>query len=158
MNKIVNFLKSEKPAFIFSIFLMVTYSINLSILMEVVGHLDFGHYIADRTVYFMTALAIESLILVFVVNRMYWVGRGYAVFSFVINLLYYNHFDMSEWRNLMAAITISIVHSGAIFFLAELFKRQTKDENKCQVCGALFTTSNELDSHLRRIHSKKGKP
>ena len=52
MSGVVFFLKSEKPSFIFSIFLMITYSINLSILMEVVGHLNLGHIIADRTVYF----------------------------------------------------------------------------------------------------------
>jgi hypothetical protein len=157
MNKIVKFLKSEKPAFIFSIFLMVTYSINLSILMKVVGHLDFGHFIVDRTIYFLTALAIESLMLVFVINHMVWVGRGYAIFSLLINLLYYNHFDLSEWRNMAAAVTISIVHSGAIFFLAELFKTQTKEDNVCQVCETKFATSSELNMHLRRVHRKKTK-
>jgi hypothetical protein len=86
---------------------------------------------------------------------MVWVGRGYAIFSLLINLLYYNHFDVGEWRNMAAAITISIVHSGAIFFLAELFKTQTKDDNVCQVCDTKFITSGELDRHLRRVHGKK---
>ena len=155
MQKIVNFLKSDKPAFIFSILLMITYAINMSILMEVVGHLDLGHYLVDRGIYLITALTIESLILVFIINRMVWVGRSYALFSFVINLLYYNHFDILDTRTFVSSIVLSLVHSGAIFFLADLFNRQTKEDNTCQVCDAKFKTKGELNIHLKRVHTRK---
>jgi hypothetical protein len=123
------------------------------------GHVDLGNNFVNKAFYLLTSIALESMVLIFVINAMVWVGRGYAITSLVINLLYYNHFaPVEETRMFVAAFVISIAHSGAIFFLSELFKNKTKKEQKvytCQICAAEFNSSKLLEDHLVRVHRKK---
>ena len=159
MKELVIWLRSTVPVFIFSIFLMLTYSVNLSILMGEAGHVDLGYDVVNKIFYFLTAMFIEALILLFVINKKLWVGRWYAFLSLVVNLLYYNHFDFESPRLFITAVVISVLHSGAIFFLAELFYEQSDDEdsthlmaNQCQICGKKFSIEKDLAKHLLKEH------
>ena len=144
----------------FSIFLMFTYAVNLSVLMGDAGHVDFfGAQVVNRIFYLLTAIALESMVLIFVINGMVLVGRGYAIASFFINLLYYDHFDATEWRLFIASILLSTIHSGAIFWLADLFKKQTQEArtHKCQICGDELASKDDLERHLSISHKLRSR-
>jgi hypothetical protein len=157
MNNIVEFLKSERPLFLFSLFLLLTYAVNMSFLMFEAGHVSLGHVAIDRIFYFLMASALEGVVLMLIINGKDLAGKIFAITAFFINIIYYNHF-LEDVRLMVASILLSGIHSAAIFFMSELFARKTEEDEendgkwKCQICLAKFDNEKQLVGHISAKH------
>lgn len=127
MKKVIDFLKSETLVFLTLVFVLVAQIIHSMYIFERIRVADMSFVIGG---YHITALnwahalifsvAIESAILMFILNGKRLPSKIYAVASFATNVLYYGTWKL-DYPEMVATIIASSMLAGSIWFFSDLF-------------------------------------
>lgn len=127
MNRLVTYLESTEVVFHGALILIVLYVPHAGHLFMQLEHLDmtiFGFTIVNWLYGIALASIIELLILIFIINGYQKTGKAYALVSFFINALYYDHWFIAMQEpsilniKLMASsFLICLMHSLSIWQL-----------------------------------------
>ncbi len=169
MNKIVTYLESTEVVFHGALLLIILYVPHAGHLFIQLEHLDmtlFGFSFLNWLYGIALAGVIELLILIFIINGYHKAGKAYALVSFFINALYYDHWflaiqepSMTNIKAMVASLLICLMHSLSIWQLSELFyKRLRADKEKvieywCPECEAgPFPNKRSMEGHISKAH------
>ncbi|HEY9044906.1 MAG TPA: hypothetical protein VIN08_03385 [Ohtaekwangia sp.] len=126
MKRAIDFLRSEVFIFLTLLLVITSQIIHTMYLFETVRVFDLSFEIASYKVTvanwvhaFIFALAIESAILMFILNGKPTPSKVYAVASFATNLLYYKIW-MVPLPTIFASVLISSMLAGSIWFFSDL--------------------------------------
>lgn len=127
MKKIVYFLQSEAFVLLTLLFVIASQIIHTTYLFETVRVFDLSFNIGSSRITvanwvnaFVFAVAIESAILMFILNGKPLPSKIYAVASFAANLLYYKVWTAAV-PGLITSVLISSMLAGSIWFFSDLF-------------------------------------
>jgi hypothetical protein len=169
MNKLVSYLESTEVIFHGAIVLIILYVPHAGHLFMQLEHLDmtiFGFTAVNWIYGIALAAIIELLILIFIINGYQRAGKAYALVSFFINALYYDHWfiptqepTMLNIKLMASSFLVCLMHSFSIWQLSELFyKRLKADKEKeiefwCPECEAgPFPNKRSMDGHISKAH------
>ena len=127
MKKTVEFLRSEAFVFLTLLAVITSQVVHTMHLFETVRVFDLSfdvngeHITAPNWIHaFIFAIAIESAILMFILNGKRLPSKIYAIGSLATNLLYYK-----AWQQNLSAMATSVLISamlaGSIWFFSDLF-------------------------------------
>ncbi|HEY9005183.1 hypothetical protein [Ohtaekwangia sp.] len=126
MKRAIDFLRSEVFIFLTLLLVITSQIIHTMYLFETVRVFDLSFEIASYKITvanwvhaFIFALAIESAILMFILNGKPTPSKIYAVASFATNLLYYKVW-MMPIPTICTSILISSMMAGSIWFFSDL--------------------------------------
>jgi hypothetical protein len=126
MKKSIDFLRSEVFIFITLLLVITSQIIHTMYLFETVRvfdlSFDVGNYhitMANWMHAFIFAVAIESAILMFILNGKVLPSKIYAVASFATNLLYYKVWALTL-PDIFTAALMSSMMAGSIWFFSDL--------------------------------------
>jgi hypothetical protein len=173
MKSITIFLQSKDAVFYGAMLLIILYVPHAGHLFKELEHVDltFLGFSFFNWIYGIgLALAIEFLILVFIINGYRATGKFYAVVSFFLNVFYYNYWfnalqspSAENIRATVLSLFICLTHSLSVWQLSELFYRRIQEEREraaehwCSQCGAgPFMNKRSLDGHYSKLHKAKG--
>jgi hypothetical protein len=127
MKKVIDFLKSETLVFLTLVFVLIAQIIHSMYIFERIRVADMSFHIGA---YHITALnwthalifsvAIESAILMFILNGKRLPSKIYAVASFATNILYYGTWKL-DYPEMVATVIASSMLAGSIWFFSDLF-------------------------------------
>jgi hypothetical protein len=127
MKKVIDFLKSETLVFLTLVFVLIAQIIHSMYIFERIRVADMSFHIGG---YHITALnwthalifsvAIESAILMFILNGKRLPSKIYAVASFATNILYYGTWKL-DYPEMVATVIASSMLAGSIWFFSDLF-------------------------------------
>lgn len=127
MKKVIDFLKSETLVFLTLVFVLIAQIIHSMYIFERIRVADMSFVIGG---YHITALnwahalifsvAIESAILMFILNGKRLPSKIYAVASFATNILYYGTWKL-DYPEMVATVIASSMLAGSIWFFSDLF-------------------------------------
>ena len=127
MKRVIEFLKSETLVFLTLIFVLVAQIIHTMYIFEKIRVADLSFSIAGNRITTLNwahalifAVAIESAILMFILNGKRLPSKIYAVASFATNILYYGTWKLAI-PELIATIIASAMLAGSIWFFSDLF-------------------------------------
>lgn len=127
MKKIIDFLKSETLVFLTLVFVLVAQIIHTMYIFEHIRAADMSFQVGEwRITAFnwthalIFAVAIESAILMFILNGKRLPSKIYAVASFATNILYYGTWKLPI-PELLATVIASSMLAGSIWFFSDLF-------------------------------------
>lgn len=169
MNKIVTYLESTDVVFHGALLLIVLYVPHAGHLFLQLEQLDmtlFGFSFLNWLYGIALAGVIELLILIFIINGYQKAGKAYALVSFFINALYYDHWfiaiqepSLINIKAMVSSFLICLLHSLSIWQLSELFyKRLRADKEKvieywCPECEAgPFPNKRSMEGHISKAH------
>ena len=127
MKQIIRIVKSETFIFIPLIFILTVQVLHSTYLFHLVSVFDLSFTYQGVTYGFINwlsaaifAIAIESAILMFVLNGKIWPSKIYALATLITNILYYEpwYLDVSK---IPASILISCLLACSIWFFSDLF-------------------------------------
>jgi uncharacterized C2H2 Zn-finger protein len=174
MNKLVSYLESTEVVFHGALILIILYVPHAGHLFMQLEHLDmtiFGFTLINWFYGIALAAIIEILILIFIINGYQKTGKAYALVSFFINALYYDHWFLAfqeptilNMKLMASSFLVCLMHSLSIWQLSELFHKRLKaDKEKeieywCPECEAgPFPNKRSLDGHVSKGHKWKEK-
>jgi uncharacterized C2H2 Zn-finger protein len=174
MNRIVTYLESKEVVFHGALVLIILYVPHAGHLFKQLEHLDmtiFGFTLMNWLYGIALAAIIELLILIFIINGYQKTGKAYALMSFFINALYYDHWfaaiqepTILNMKLMTSSFLICLLHSVSIWQLSELFYKRLKvDKEKeveywCPECEAgPFPNKRSLDGHVSKAHKWREK-
>lgn len=169
MNKIVTYLESTDVIFHGALLLIILYVPHAGHLILQLEQLDmtlFGFSLLNWLYGIALAGVIELLILIFIINGYQKAGKAYALVSFFINALYYDHWfiaiqepSLINIKAMVSSLLICLLHSLSIWQLSELFyKRLRADKDKvieywCPECEAgPFPNKRSMEGHISKAH------
>jgi hypothetical protein len=127
MKKIIDFLKSETLVFLTLVFVLVAQIIHTMYIFEQIRVADMSFTLGswkitafNWTHALIFAVAIESAILMFILNGKRLPSKIYAVASFATNVLYYGTWKLNI-PDMLATIIASSMLAGSIWFFSDLF-------------------------------------
>lgn len=127
MKKIIDFLKSETLVFLTLVFVLVAQIIHTMYIFENIRVADMSFQIGGWKVTALNwthalifAVAIESAILMFILNGKRLPSKIYAVASFATNILYYGTWKLPI-PDMLATVIASSMLAGSIWFFSDLF-------------------------------------
>lgn len=127
MKKIVDFLKSETFVFLTLVFVLVAQIIHTMYIFERIRVADLSFSIGGTKINALNwthalifAVAIESAILMFILNGKRLPSKIYAVASFMTNVLYYGTWKLPI-PEMVATVIASSMLAGSIWFFSDLF-------------------------------------
>jgi hypothetical protein len=127
MKKIIDFLKSETLVFLTLVFVLVAQIIHTMYIFERIRVADMSFTLGawkitafNWTHALIFAVAIESAILMFILNGKRLPSKIYAVASFATNVLYYGTWKLNI-PDMLATIIASSMLAGSIWFFSDLF-------------------------------------
>ncbi len=133
MKKTVNFLRSEAFVFLTLLAVITSQIVHTMHLFETVRVFDLGFDMSQRRITapnwihaFIFAAAIESAILMFILNGKRLPSKIYAVGSLATNLLYYKVWDQPV-PGVLTSVLFSIMLAGSIWFFSDLFAEKSRD-------------------------------
>jgi hypothetical protein len=143
MKKTVEFLRSEAFVFLTLLAVITSQVVHTMHLFETVRVFDLSFEVNGEKITapnwahaFIFAIAIESAILMFILNGKRLPSKIYAVGSLATNLLYYKAWTL-PLSGMAASVLISSMLAGSIWFFSDLFaekvdaprmKAKTSDE------------------------------
>jgi hypothetical protein len=143
MKKTVEFLRSEAFVFLTLLAVITSQVVHTMHLFETVRVFDLSFEVNGERITapnwahaFIFAIAIESAILMFILNGKRLPSKIYAVGSLATNLLYYKAWTL-PLSGMAASVLISSMLAGSIWFFSDLFaekvdaprmKAKTSDE------------------------------
>lgn len=174
MNKLIPYLESKEAIFHGAMFLIILYVPHAAHLFKELEHLDmtFSGFTILNWVYGVgLAMAIEFLILIFIINGYRKTGKFYAVVSFFLNAFYYNYWFIAlqtpspdNVKSTIISLFICLTHSLAVWQLSELFykrlnaEKEPEIEFRCDKCDAgPFPNKRSLDGHISKAHRPRKK-
>jgi len=132
MKKTVNFLRSEAFVFLTLLAVITSQIVHTMHLFETVRVFDLGFDVSQRRITapnwihaFIFAAAIESAILMFILNGKRLPSKIYAVGSLATNLLYYKIWSQPI-PGALTSILFSIMLAGSIWFFSDLFAEKVE--------------------------------
>jgi hypothetical protein len=127
MKKIIDFLKSETLVFLTLVFVLVAQIIHTMYIFEKIRVADMSFTVGEWRITALNwthalifAVAIESAILMFILNGKRLPSKIYAVASFATNVLYYGTWKLAI-PEMAATIIASSMLAGSIWFFSDLF-------------------------------------
>jgi hypothetical protein len=127
MKKIIDFLKSETLVFLTLVFVLVAQIIHTMYIFERIRVADMSFTLGEWKITafnwthaLIFAVAIESAILMFILNGKRLPSKIYAVASFATNVLYYGTWKLNI-PDMLATIIASSMLAGSIWFFSDLF-------------------------------------
>jgi hypothetical protein len=127
MKKIIDFLKSETLVFLTLVFVLVAQIIHTMYIFEHIRVADMSFTVGEWNITafnwihaLIFAVAIESAILMFILNGKRLPSKIYAVASFATNVLYYGSWKLSV-PEMLATVIASSMLAGSIWFFSDLF-------------------------------------
>jgi hypothetical protein len=127
MKKIIDFLKSETLVFLTLVFVLVAQIVHTMYIFERIRVADLSFSIAGSRITALNwthalifAVAIESAILMFILNGKRLPSKIYAVASFATNVLYYGTWKLAI-PEMLATVIASSMLAGSIWFFSDLF-------------------------------------
>jgi hypothetical protein len=127
MKKIIDFLKSETLVFLTLVFVLVAQIIHTMYIFERIRVADMSFTLGEWKITafnwthaLIFAVAIESAILMFILNGKRLPSKIYAVASFATNVLYYGTWKLAI-PEMLATIIASSMLAGSIWFFSDLF-------------------------------------
>ena len=143
MKKTVEFLRSEAFVFLTLLAVITSQVVHTMHLFETVRVFDLSFEVNGERITapnwahaFIFAIAIESAILMFILNGKRLPSKIYAIGSLLTNLLYYKAWTL-PLSGMAASVLISSMLAGSIWFFSDLFaekvdaprmKAKTSDE------------------------------
>jgi signal transduction histidine kinase len=143
MKKTVEFLRSEAFVFLTLLAVITSQVVHTMHLFETVRVFDLSFEVNGERITapnwahaFVFAIAIESAILMFILNGKRLPSKIYAIGSLLTNLLYYKAWQL-PLSGMAASVLISAMLAGSIWFFSDLFaekvdaprmKAKTSDE------------------------------
>jgi Na+-transporting methylmalonyl-CoA/oxaloacetate decarboxylase gamma subunit len=143
MKKTVEFLRSEAFVFLTLLAVITSQVVHTMHLFETVRVFDLSFEVNGERITapnwahaFVFAIAIESAILMFILNGKRLPSKIYAIGSLLTNLLYYKAWTL-PLSGMAASVLISSMLAGSIWFFSDLFaekvdaprmKAKTSDE------------------------------
>jgi hypothetical protein len=147
MRKTIKFLKSESFVFVAIIFVTTGQILHTIHLLENLRRMDLSFMTNGTkiTVFnwfhaFICAIAIESAILISILNGKKRVAQIYAMGSFATNLLYYSYWAGSI-PDIISSTLMSAMLSGSIWFFSDIFAQKVMSE-KWQLEEEIENTEN----------------
>lgn len=144
MKKTVEFLRSEAFVFLTLLAVITSQVVHTMHLFETVRVFDLSFEVNGERITapnwahaFVFAIAIESAILMFILNGKRLPSKIYAIGSLLTNLLYYKAWTL-PLSGMAASVLISAMLAGSIWFFSDLFaekvdaprmKAKTSDED-----------------------------
>jgi Na+-transporting methylmalonyl-CoA/oxaloacetate decarboxylase gamma subunit len=144
MKKTVEFLRSEAFVFLTLLAVITSQVVHTMHLFETVRVFDLSFEVNGERITapnwahaFVFAIAIESAILMFILNGKRLPSKIYAIGSLLTNLLYYKAWTL-PLSGMAASVLISSMLAGSIWFFSDLFaekvdaprmKAKTSDED-----------------------------
>jgi hypothetical protein len=173
MKAFTNFLQSKDAVFYGAFILILLYVPHAGHLFRELEHVDltiFGLSFLNWLYGIGLALAIEFLILLFIINGYRNTGKFYGVVSFFLNVFYYNYWfhamqspTADNIRATALSLFICLTHSLSVWQLSELFYKRVKEEKEkatelwCNLCGGgPFANKRSLDGHFSKVHKGRG--
>lgn len=169
MNRLIPYLESKEAIFHGAMFLIILYVPHAAHLFKQLEHLDmtFLGFSVFNWVYGVgLAMAIEFLVLIFIINGYRKTGKFYAVVCFFLNVFYYNYWFIAlqspspeNIKSSIISLFICLTHSLAVWQLSELFykrlnaEKEPEIEFRCDQCDAgPFPNKRSLDGHISKAH------
>jgi hypothetical protein len=183
MKSTINFLWSVSFVFVALLILMLAQMTIAAFIHYANTPLDYTVNIGGNNVYILKiitslfyAIAIESSVLIFIINGNKEAGAWYGLGSFVISIIAYGFykdvdisvnidpFEVNRFylpAKFVSTTIMAAMMSGAQWYYSDLFvSRINKDEDeekyKCRICGKLHKNYRELNGHLA-AHKKENK-
>jgi hypothetical protein len=166
MKKAIEFLRSEAFVFLTLLFVITSQIIHTMYLFESVRVFDLSFGVNGHTVTaanwvhaFIFAIAIESAILMFLLNRKPLPSKIYALASLATNLLYYKTWAQ-PLPGVLTSVLISCMLAGSIWFFSDLLTEkveghESKEEEELKKFIA-ESSSNGVED--KKIHFKTTLP
>jgi hypothetical protein len=127
MKRIIDFLKSETLVFMTLLFVLIAQVVHTMYIFEQIRVADLSFVIGGEKINALNwthalifAVAIESAILMFILNGKRLPSKIYAVASLCTNILYYGTWTLTV-PNMVASIIASAMLAGSIWFFSDLF-------------------------------------
>lgn len=130
MKKIIDFLKSETLVFLTLVFVLVAQIVHTMYIFERIRVADLSFKLGEWRITALNwthalifAVAIESAILMFILNGKRLPSKIYAVASFATNILYYGTWKLAI-PEMVASVIASSMLAGSIWFFSDLFSEK----------------------------------
>lgn len=162
MKKIIDFLKSETLVFLTLVFVLIAQIIHTMYIFERIRVADLSFTIAGTKINALNwthalifAVAIESAILMFILNGKRLPSKIYAVASFATNVLYYGTWKLPI-PDMLATIIASSMLAGSIWFFSDLFaeKIDLLPYGRSEEDLKKFLTAQELEERNKMTFKK----
>jgi hypothetical protein len=162
MKKIIDFLKSETLVFLTLVFVLVAQIIHTMYIFERIRVADMSFTLGawkvtafNWTHALIFAVAIESAIMMFILNGKRLPSKIYAVASFATNVLYYGTWKLPI-PDMVATVIASSMLAGSIWFFSDLFaeKIELLPYGQSQEELKKFLAAQELEERNRMTFKK----
>ena len=138
MKNTIQFLRSESFIFIAILFVMMGQVLHTAYLFEGLRRLDLSFTANGQPVgvfnwihAFVCASAVETAILMSILNGKKIAAQIYALGSFASNILYYAYWDQSL-PTILSSTLMSAMLSGSIWFFSDLFARKVNETSTAE--------------------------
>ena len=162
MKKIIDFLKSETLVFLTLVFVLVAQIVHTMYIFERIRVADLSFNLGEWKITALNwthalifAVAIESAILMFILNGKRLPSKIYAVASFATNILYYGTWKLGI-PEMVASVIASSMLAGSIWFFSDLFaeKIELLPYGQSQEELKKFLASQELEERNKMAFNK----